>query len=143
METTEMPVRETERAGELCPVTELNPATAGEYSDSSFWEKVRKFALAAGREVIEKALCLYYAARAPETPQWARGVIYGALAYFILPTDAIPDLVPAVGFSDDLGALAAAVMMVTLYISDDIKRQARAKMQEWFGEQVKAIASTP
>ena len=82
-----------------------------EYSDSSFWDKVKKFALTAGKEVIEKALWLYYAAQRPETPKWAKTAIYGALAYFISPIDAIPDITPLVGFTDDLGALAAAIAM--------------------------------
>lgn len=104
------------------------------YTEEGFWEKAGRFALAAGREVIEKALWLYYAARSPQTPQWARNVIYGALAYFILPVDAIPDLLPVVGYSDDLGALAAAVGMVALYITDEVKEQARRKMRKLFGD---------
>ena len=105
------------------------------YSDSSFWEKLKGFALKAGREVIEKALYLYYAAQRPETPAWAKTVIYGALAYFISPLDAIPDAIPLAGFSDDLGALAAAVAMVSLYITADVKAQAKQKLQSWFGSE--------
>ena len=48
------------------------------YSDSSFWDKLKHFALSAGKEVIEKALWLYYAAQRPETPKWAKTAIYGA-----------------------------------------------------------------
>jgi uncharacterized membrane protein YkvA (DUF1232 family) len=103
------------------------------FDDSSFWDKVTHFAKKAGREVIEKALWLYYAAQRPETPVWAKSVIYGALAYFVLPVDAIPDMVPVVGFSDDLGALAAAIGSVAMYITDDVKEQARAKLEAWFG----------
>jgi uncharacterized membrane protein YkvA (DUF1232 family) len=100
------------------------------YSDSSFWEKLKGFALKAGREVIEKALYLYYAAQRPETPAWAKTVIYGALAYFISPLDAIPDAIPLAGFSDDLGALAAAVAMVSLYITADVKGAGETKIAE-------------
>jgi uncharacterized membrane protein YkvA (DUF1232 family) len=103
------------------------------YSESRFWDKVKKYAKVAGSEVIEKALWLFYAAQRPETPAWAKAVIYGALAYFILPADAIPDLVPLAGYTDDLGALAAAIGMVSLYISDDVKEKAREKMRAWFG----------
>jgi hypothetical protein len=70
-----------------------------EYSDQGFWDKVITHAKAAGKEVIEKALWLYYAAQAPQTPAWAKGVIYGALGYFIFPVDAIPDPTPVVGIS--------------------------------------------
>src|SRR5688572_14838093 len=82
---------------------------SSEYSESSFWGKLRRQARPAGTRVVEHALQLFYAARHPDTPAWARAVVYGALGYFILPTDAIPDLIPAVGFSDDFGVLVMAL----------------------------------
>ena len=103
------------------------------YSDSSFWDKLKHFALSAGKEVIEKALWLYYAAQRPETPKWAKTAIYGALAYFISPIDAIPDITPLVGFTDDLGALAAAIAMTSAYINEDVKAKASQKLLHWFG----------
>ncbi|MGL6123638.1 MAG: YkvA family protein, partial [Shewanella sp.] len=105
-----------------------------QFTDSGFWNKIKLFSRQAGREVIERALWLYYAAQQPNTPKWAKSVIYGALAYFILPLDAIPDFTPLVGFSDDLGALAAALTMVTLYIDDDVKALAADKLALWFGD---------
>ncbi len=107
-------------------------STADNYSDDDFWQKIKKFALKAGKEVIEKALWLYYAAQRPETPTWAKTIIFGALAYFILPLDAIPDVIPVAGYSDDLGALAAAIGMVSMYITAEIKEQAAQKLQQWF-----------
>ncbi|MEJ2793681.1 YkvA family protein [Iodobacter sp. LRB] len=105
---------------------------AQNYSDDGFWQKLKSFALKAGKEVIEKALWLYYAAQRPETPAWAKTIMFGALAYFILPLDAIPDVIPVAGYSDDLGALAAAIGMVSMYITADIKEQAAQKLQQWF-----------
>ena len=102
------------------------------FNETSFWDKIKKFAKQAGKEVIEKSLWLYYATQEPETPAWAKTVIYGALAYFILPADAIPDTIPAVGFIDDLGALAAAVSTVALYINDTVKEKAAKKLSVWF-----------
>ncbi|MDP2031143.1 MAG: YkvA family protein [Thiobacillus sp.] len=107
-----------------------------EYSETGFWEKLKNFALAAGSELVEKALWLYYAAQRSETPVWAKTIIFGALAYFISPIDAIPDAIPIVGFSDDLGAIAAAIGMVSLYITDEVKGQASQKMQDWFGKKI-------
>ena len=104
-----------------------------QYSEETFWDKLLRFAKAAGAEVVERTLQLYYAAQDPETPAWAKGVIYGALGYFIFPLDAIPDAVPVVGYADDLGVLAAAVAAVALYITPAVKEKARAKMQDWFG----------
>ena len=105
-----------------------------EYSDSSFREKLLKYALIAGREVVERALQLYYAAQDPKTPAWAKTAIYGALGYFIFPLDAIPDVVPAVGYADDLGVLAAAVATVVMYITEDVKLKAGQKLRDWFGD---------
>jgi uncharacterized membrane protein YkvA (DUF1232 family) len=106
---------------------------ADDYSESSFWAKVRGFAKVAGREVIGKALILYYTARADETPGWAKTVIYSSLAYFITPLDAIPDVVPVVGFSDDLGALAACISMTAAFVTPAIRKLARDKLSKWFG----------
>ncbi len=104
------------------------------YSQDGFWKKLLNFARAAGQEVVEHALSLYYAAQEPDTPAWAKTVIYGVLGYFILPVDAIPDLIPAVGFSDDLGALAAALATVAAHVTPEIKNRAKEKVAEWFGE---------
>lgn len=107
------------------------------YSDESFWDKVKKYAKVAGKEVVEKSLWLYYAAQRPETPFWAKAVIYGSLAYFICPVDAIPDVIPVVGFVDDLGALAAALAMVAVYIDEDVKAKASENLKNWFGVETK------
>ena len=85
----------------------------------------------AGRPLALKAAQLYYAARSPATPKWARRVIWGALLYFVVPLDAIPDVVPIIGFSDDLGILAAALATVAIYINDDIKSQANIFIEKW------------
>ena len=103
------------------------------YTDDSFWDKVIKFAKTAGREVIEKALWLYYAAQQPNTPVWAKTAIYGALGYFISPIDAIPDIAPVVGYADDLAVLAAAVATVATYITAEVRQRASEKMTGWFG----------
>jgi uncharacterized membrane protein YkvA (DUF1232 family) len=102
-----------------------------EYSDKSFWAKAKTAAKAAGSEVMRKALWLFYAAQAKGTPAWAKTVIYGALAYFILPLDAVPDVIPVAGYTDDLGAIAAALATVSVYVDKDVKEQAEAKMKDW------------
>jgi uncharacterized membrane protein YkvA (DUF1232 family) len=104
------------------------------YSESNFWEKLTGFAKVAGSEVVEKALWLYYAYKSPETPIKAKAIILGALGYFISPIDAIPDILPVIGYSDDLGVLVAAVAAVAMYISPEIKSQASSKMNDWFGD---------
>lgn len=104
------------------------------YSDEGFWDKLVRYARTAGRELVEKALWLYYASQRPATPVGAKGVIYGALGYFILPVDAIPDVMAGVGFTDDLGIIAAALGTVAMYIDDEVKGQAAQKLRDWFGD---------
>ena len=102
------------------------------YSDAGFWQKLNTFARKAGHDLVEKSLQLYYAAESPDTPTWARGVVFGALAYFVAPIDAIPDVTPGIGFADDLCVLIGAVSAVAAHITPEVKDQADKKMAEWF-----------
>src|SRR5690606_39571085 len=103
------------------------------YTPSRFWQKLGPRARSVGRTVLEKALYLYYAVQSPNTPKWAKRVMYGALGYFIFPLDTIPDLAPLVGYTDDLGIMAAALATVAFYITPDVKAQAHRKLNDWFG----------
>ena len=102
------------------------------YSEAGFWQKLNTFARKAGHNLVEKSLQLYYAAESPDTPTWARGVIFGALAYFVAPIDAIPDVTPGIGFADDLCVLIGAVSAVAAHITPEVKDQADKKMAKWF-----------
>lgn len=102
-------------------------------SDTDFWSKAGRIFRKAGRAVMEPTLLLFYASQRPETPAWAKRVVYGALAYLVLPVDAIPDTLPVIGFTDDLGVLAAAVGTIAVYIDADVEALARAKLARWFG----------
>ena len=102
------------------------------FSDQRFWRKVLQVVRKVGEELVEKVLMLYFAAQQPDTPKWAKRVVYGALAYFILPTDAIPDFIPSGGYVDDLSVLAAALATVAVYITPDVKKQAKQKVKALF-----------
>lgn len=103
------------------------------YSDENLRQKLTRYAKKAGREVVEKALWLHYAAQDPATPKWAKAAMYSALGYFILPLDAIPDFAPLVGYTDDLSVMAAALVVTSMYITKAVKEQARNKVDGWFG----------
>lgn len=107
------------------------PVHVGE--KANLWGQLRLMAAKAGSEVLEKALYLYFAAQKPGVPARAKAVIYSALAYLVLPADAVSDILPGIGYSDDLGALAAALAIVSLHIDEAVKAQARAKLHDWFG----------
>ena len=105
------------------------------YSENSFWVKIKQFSIAAGREVIEKALVLYYTLSEPDVPVWAKTTITVALGYFIFPADAIPDFTPAVGYADDLGVLVAALATVAMHVTPEAKLRASETLKTLFGDQ--------
>jgi uncharacterized membrane protein YkvA (DUF1232 family) len=104
------------------------------YSERSFWQKVRSFAATAGREVLEKALTLYYVMIDPETPVAVKTQIAAALGYFVAPVDALPDLLPLIGFSDDLGVLAFALTLVAGSVRPAHLERARAQVDVLLGQ---------
>lgn len=97
-------------------------------------EALRGVAKRAGVEVVRKALQLFYVLRRPDTPAWAKRTVIGALAYLVLPLDAVPDLLPLVGFTDDLSIITAALGTVAFYVNDDVRAAADAKVAGWFGD---------
>ena len=104
------------------------------FSSKKFWKKLSKHAKTIGKEAVEKALLLYYAAQSPDTPEWAKGVIYSALVYLVVPTDAVPDFIPVAGYTDDLGVVAVALVTIATHITEEVKRKAKAKLKEIFGD---------
>jgi uncharacterized membrane protein YkvA (DUF1232 family) len=106
------------------------------FSEDKFWGKLKKYAQKAGSSVVYAVLLLYYTLQKPEVPAKAKATIIGALGYFILPLDLIPDVMIGVGYTDDLGALGVALFQVAIYMDNDIKKKAKEKLIEWFGEGV-------
>lgn len=86
---------------------------------NGFWPKMRR--VAAKIPFADQLLSVWYAARDPDTPVAAKGIMLGALAYFVLPVDAIPDIFAGIGFTDDAAVIAA--LLATL--GANIKRRHR------------------
>ena len=103
------------------------------YTESGLWKKVKSVAKKAGIKTIYMVLLLHYVLKSPDVPLEDKAKIYGALGYFILPIDLIPDFIPAVGYSDDVAALAFALHAVWKNVTPEIKEQAQRKLREWFG----------
>ena len=117
----------------------INEAYAAHFSYVAFWATMRAGAKRAGTEMLTRAMAMYYALQDPDTPKWARGVILSALGYFILPLDAIPDITPIAGFTDDATVIAVAAMMVAAHVKQLHLMKAKAKLDEWFGRNGDAI----
>jgi uncharacterized membrane protein YkvA (DUF1232 family) len=75
-----------------------------------------------------------YASRFSDTPIWAKRIIIGVLGYFISPIDALPDLTPILGYTDDLGVLSFGLVTIAAYVNDEVRITARKKLRDWFGE---------
>lgn len=94
---------------------------------SDFW---RTLARAADRiPFIEEVVAGYYCAFDPQTPTRVRMTLMGALAYFVLPLDTIPDLLAFVGFSDDIAVLTLALAAVRGNMTDAHRRAARKAIE--------------
>ena len=109
-----------------------HPGYSKYFTEGSFKEKLQRMATAAGSKVVYAALLLYFLMKDPTVPVKAKLIITAALGYFILPTDAIPDLAPMIGFSDDLGVLMFALGQISDHITPEIKVQATQQLQRWF-----------
>lgn len=115
------------------PIPPSPPADPGLFSAPALWQTLRKAVRVAGRKTLLAALTLFYCLQDADTPRWAKGVIIGALAYLILPTDLIPDMIPGAGYGDDWGAIVAALGTVAAYVKDEHKAKAHAQVNRLLG----------
>lgn len=107
---------------------------ATQFNDFALWRKLKKVAHKVGRKTVYHVFVLYYVARDSAVPTSLKLKVFGALAYFILPLDFIPDAILGLGFTDDILALAWAVFSMRKYITPEIKAKARERVRQWFGE---------
>ena len=92
-----------------------------------FWIKFKQ--VVAKIPFAEDLLAAYYCAFDRETPRHVQAALLGALAYFILPFDFMPDMLPILGFTDDAAVLATAIRMVSSHITPDHREAARAALK--------------
>lgn len=94
---------------------------------SGFWAKMRR--VAKRTSFAREAVAAYYCATDPATPARVRLMLLAALAYFIMPADAIPDIVAGLGFTDDAAVLFAVWRAVAPEIKDRHRERAQAKLE--------------
>ncbi|WP_336012914.1 DUF1232 domain-containing protein [Fusobacterium polymorphum] len=102
------------------------------FTDSKFWEKMKEVAKKVGLKVTSYALILYYVLQKDEAPLKDKIIITGALGYFILPVDLIPDFIPIAGYTDDVAGMLFAIKKCMNYVDDEIKEKVSAKLVSWF-----------
>ena len=95
--------------------------------ERTFWQKLRRVM---GRiPFAEDLVAAYYCAIDTSTPTRVRGILLAALAYFILPTDLIPDFITGLGFTDDATVLATTLGIVSSYIKPAHRSLARKALE--------------
>jgi uncharacterized membrane protein YkvA (DUF1232 family) len=91
-----------------------------------FWRKAKR--VGAKLPFAEDLLAAYYCAFDRDTPLQAKAMLFGALAYFVLPFDAIPDMLPLLGFADDAAVLATALRVLASHITPAHREAAKRAM---------------
>lgn len=72
----------------------------------------------------------FYCAVDGKSPAFVKAVLFGALAYFIMPADVIPDFLAGVGFTDDASVLMAALATVKKYVTEEHREKARVFLEK-------------
>lgn len=101
------------------------------YNEENFFKKIIEFGRKAGESVVYAGLLLFAVLKSSEAKATDRAIIIGALGYFILPIDIIPDILPG-GYLDDFGILMKALTMVKELVTEDMKDNARKKIKKIF-----------
>lgn len=96
--------------------------------EEGFWRKVRT--TLGHVPFMEDAIAAWYCARDDRTPGYVRAIILAALAYFVVPTDAIPDILAGLGFTDDASVITAALAAVGSHVTLRHRNLARAFLEK-------------
>jgi uncharacterized membrane protein YkvA (DUF1232 family) len=96
-----------------------------------FWRKVRR--VLARVPFAEDLLAAYFCATDRNTPTYVRGILLGAIAYFVLPADMVPDVLAPLGFTDDASVIAAALTAVGSHLQPSHRDQARDRLEKLAG----------
>ncbi|MDA3905270.1 MAG: DUF1232 domain-containing protein [Bacteroidales bacterium] len=102
------------------------------FSEPKLWKKINKVFQRVGMKVVYPVMLLYYLFKSNDVPLRAKSLIAGALTYFILPFDGLPDFIPFLGYADDLSLLAATVSNMIKYVSPEILELTRNKIDQLF-----------
>lgn len=104
------------------------PRDTGEVVDK-FWRTAKR----AARHIpfMEEVVAAYYCALDQKTPLRVKGVLFGAIAYFVLPADTIPDFILGLGFTDDIAVLSAAIAAVRAHLTPAHRLAAREALSKF------------
>jgi uncharacterized membrane protein YkvA (DUF1232 family) len=88
-----------------------------------FWRKLLREA--ANIPFLEEVLTAHYCAFDRQTPVYVKAVLVGAIVYFVVPDDLIPDYIPVIGYADDAAVIAGALKIMSSHIKPEHREAAR------------------
>ncbi|WP_278624467.1 YkvA family protein [Parabacteroides gordonii] len=104
------------------------------YSDNRLWKKIERVAKKVGATVLLPVFTLYYMLQDDKVSLQHKAYIVGALGYFILPIDLIPDgILPVIGFTDDIAVMTLVLKLVKDSVTPEIKARANQRVAEVMG----------
>ena len=99
---------------------------AQEFDEEQFERKTARGGF--GRSVLRKLYTLYEVLRDEDTPAWVKLGIVCVLGYFVCPIDAIPDMLPLVGYGDDMAIVAAELASIASYVTPSVRRRVEDRL---------------
>ena len=93
----------------------------------SFWRKIKREA--ASIPFLEEVLTAHYCAFDRKTPLYVKVVLIGAMIYFVVPDDVIPDSLSLIGLADDAAVLTLAFKAVSSHIKPEHREAARRTLE--------------
>lgn len=91
------------------------------FSESAFGKKLSKV----NAKIREKAMLLYLVFKEPSTPFGVKVLIVSVLGYLICPMDVVPDVLPIIGYADDLAAILSLLVSIERYVTAEMRQKAR------------------
>lgn len=114
----------------------VNKTKKTELDEAKFWDVLKRRSKVIGKELVYKVLQLYYVMLKGNVSLQHKAVIVGALAYLILPVDAVPDFIPVYGWADDASVITAALIAVADAVDDDVNAMAEKQCNKYFGKSI-------
>ena len=107
-------------------MNDSDPEYGTYYSDKAFWSKLQSLSGNGWCEMLKQVVTLYVLLKDSSTSMTLKITLIGALGYFIAPIDAIPDLIPLLGYTDDMSIIGMLINQLSHAITPEIEQQVRA-----------------
>lgn len=116
-------------------ITAMNRKSIINYQE--LWERIKVYALKAGRVAARPVLLLYYVMASKDTPRKDKMIVFGALAYLILPFDLLDaKRLPVLGWLDEIASLAVAIQKMGKYITPEMETKVDDVLDRWLPEYI-------